>query len=120
MLYEVITRLLRLVNSAFFNLQAPVETISRAVTVVGTQELRWDDMATVVQTGTARLPIGDGQGRRIVVTYPAEGGYTPGDVYELFVGSDFRLMQWIYHKGGADTPTRMSTWEDHRRIGPVV
>ncbi len=82
--------------------------------------LVWDDMATVVQTGTARLPIGDGQGRRIVVTYPAEGGYTPGDVYELFVGSDFRLMQWIYRKGGADTPTRMSTWEDHRRIGPIT
>ena len=29
-------------------------------------------------------------------------------------------MQWIYRKGGADTPTRMSTWEDHRRIGPVT
>ncbi|WP_138921749.1 HDOD domain-containing protein [Candidatus Endoriftia persephone] len=33
-------RLLRLVNSAFFGLQAPVETISRAVTIIGTKELR--------------------------------------------------------------------------------
>lgn len=43
---DISARLLRLVNSAFFNLQAPVETISRAVTVVGTSELRNLIMAT--------------------------------------------------------------------------
>jgi HD-like signal output (HDOD) protein len=37
---DLSARLLRLVNSAFFGLQAPVETISRAVTIIGTKELR--------------------------------------------------------------------------------
>jgi putative nucleotidyltransferase with HDIG domain len=37
---DLSARLLRMVNSAFFNLNSPVETISRAVTVVGTEELR--------------------------------------------------------------------------------
>ncbi|MCG8046300.1 MAG: HDOD domain-containing protein [Candidatus Thiodiazotropha endolucinida] len=39
-------RLLRLVNSAFFNLKVPVETISRAITIIGTNELRNLVMAT--------------------------------------------------------------------------
>ncbi|MBT3059524.1 MAG: HDOD domain-containing protein [gamma proteobacterium symbiont of Ctena orbiculata] len=43
---DLSARLLRLVNSAFFNFEAPVETISRAVTVVGTNELRNLVMAT--------------------------------------------------------------------------
>ena len=43
---DLSARLLRVVNSAFFNLQAPVETISRAITVIGTAELRSLVMAT--------------------------------------------------------------------------
>lgn len=43
---DISARLLRLVNSSFFGLIAPVETISRAVAVVGTIELRNLVMAT--------------------------------------------------------------------------
>ncbi len=43
---DLSARMLRVVNSAFYNLQAPVETISRAITVVGTNELRNLVMAT--------------------------------------------------------------------------
>jgi hypothetical protein len=64
--------------------------------------------------------MGDGQARRIVVSYPPEGGYTPGDVYELFIDDDGLIAEWIYRRGGATTPTRMSTWEDHRRLGPLL
>lgn len=37
---DLSARMLRLVNSAFYGLPGPVETISRAVTIVGTKELR--------------------------------------------------------------------------------
>ena len=47
---DLSARLLRVVNSAFFNLQAPVETISRAITVIGTAELRSLVMATTAST----------------------------------------------------------------------
>jgi HD-like signal output (HDOD) protein len=53
---DISARLLRLVNSAFFNLQAPVETISRAVTVVGTQELRNLIMATAAARVFTGIP----------------------------------------------------------------
>lgn len=83
--------------------------------------LVWDREATVEDRGTAALPIGEGTARRLVVRYPAEGGGdSAGDIYEVFVGPDLLLQQWIYRKAGAEEPTRMSTWEDHRRIGPLV
>ena len=65
------------------------------------------------------LPIGTGKARRIVVSYPTNEGYTPGDVYELFVDDSDRIVQWVYRKGGDPKPTRITTWEDYRKVGPL-
>jgi hypothetical protein len=56
----------------------------------------------------------------VVVTYPATGGYTPGDVYDLYLDDDYRLIQWVYRHGGSEKPTRISTWNDHRKVGPLT
>lgn len=53
---DLSARLLRLVNSAFFNLQAPVETISRAITVIGTNEVRNLVMATTAARVFTGIP----------------------------------------------------------------
>lgn len=83
--------------------------------------LSWDQSATVSEDAApAPLPIGTGQARRILVRYPANEGYTPGDVYELFIGPSDRIEQWIYRKGGDPKPTRIATWEDYRRVGPLT
>lgn len=82
--------------------------------------LAWDAGIRLVDTGIQDLPIGPGEGRRLVVSYPDDVGYTPGDVYELFVGEDYRIKEWIYRKGGAPDPTRMTTWEAHKNLGPLT
>jgi hypothetical protein len=83
--------------------------------------LAWDQSATVAADASpAPLPIGTGQARRLVVRYPSNEGYTPGDVYELFIGASERIEQWIYRKGGDPQPTRITTWEDYRRVGPLT
>jgi HD-like signal output (HDOD) protein len=53
---DLSARLLRVVNSAFFNLQVPVETISRAITVIGTEELRNLVMATTAARVFTGIP----------------------------------------------------------------
>src|SRR2546425_894204 len=49
-------------------------------------QLSWDTSAKVEDKGAGKLPLGKGSAKRVVVKYPSEGGYTPGDTYELFVG----------------------------------
>jgi hypothetical protein len=82
--------------------------------------LVWDRQTTVEEVGQRPLPIGTGKATCVVVSYPPSGGYTPGDVYELFVDEQSRLVQWIYRRGGAAEPTRIATWEEHRKIGPIT
>jgi hypothetical protein len=83
--------------------------------------LYWDQSATVtVDEAPMNLPIGTGQAKRMVVKYPANEGYTPGDVYELFIDGAGRMTQWIYRKGGDPKPTRVTTWEDYKKVGPLT
>ncbi|MDZ7580484.1 MAG: hypothetical protein U5R30_07665 [Deltaproteobacteria bacterium] len=82
--------------------------------------LVWDRQTSVVDVGRRPLPIGSDSAHSVVVTYPPSGGYTPGDVYELFIAPDNRLVQWIYRKGGSLEPTRVATWQDHRKVGPLT
>ncbi len=70
--------------------------------------------------GMAPLPIGEGEGQRVTVTYPAEGGYTPGDVYELYLDPETRrILQWVFKRGGKGKGSAM-TWEGERQIGPIL
>lgn len=80
--------------------------------------LAWDESATVEATGEAPLPIGEGKAPRVLVKYPTNGGYTPGDHYEAFLAPDFSLVQWSYHKGGS-AEGKPATWEGYARVGPL-
>ena len=82
--------------------------------------LVWDSSAKVEETGMQKLPLGKGSAKRIVVTYPPEGGYAPGDTWELFVGTDNRIKEWVYHQGGSVEPTGLWSWEDYKKAGPLL
>jgi hypothetical protein len=81
--------------------------------------LVWDSSATVEDTGMHTLPLGKGSARRVVVTYPSTG-YSAGDTWELFVGTDHRIREWIYHHGGSPKWTAAWSWEDYKRAGPLL
>jgi len=82
--------------------------------------LIWDKEATLtLADGEQPLPIGPGTARKLTVSYPAEGGYTPGDAYDLYVDSQNHLVQWVYRKGNSPTPTRITTWAQPTTVGPL-
>jgi hypothetical protein len=84
----------------------------------------WDGSATVTDEGTQKLPLGNGSAKRVVVKYPSEGGYAPGDTWELYVGDDNRIQEFVYHGGGPGTQKRpkllMATWADYKKMGPLL
>ncbi|MEM1107748.1 MAG: hypothetical protein AAGH99_03565 [Planctomycetota bacterium] len=82
-------------------------------------QLVWSDPA-VTDKGSAPLPIGDGQAKKVVTQWPDVGGYTPGDAYDLYLGDDRLVQQWVFRKGGKTDGGFATTWEDHRQLGPIV
>ena len=81
----------------------------------------WDRSATVTDEGMHKLPLGNASAERVVVKYPSEGGYAPGDTWELYVGADKRVEEFIYHRGGTKKPSVViATWADHKKAGPLL
>jgi hypothetical protein len=80
----------------------------------------WDG-ATVTDEGMDKLPLSGGSAERIVVKYPSEGGYQPGDTWELYVGADKRIAEIVYRRGAPNPPKLvMATWTDYRKAGPFL
>ena len=67
----------------------------------------WDKSASAIDQGKFNLPVGPGMAELIPVKYPADGGYTPGDTWDLYVGKDNRVVYFVYHRGGAKPPSRV-------------
>ena len=83
--------------------------------------LSWDSGTKVTDEGTHPLPLGKGSARKVVVKYPSEGGYTPGDTWELYVGADHRIQEFVYHRGGPKKPSVViAKWEGYKKAGPVL
>jgi hypothetical protein len=81
----------------------------------------WDRSATVTDQGMKQLPLGNGSAELVAVKYPAEGGYTPGDTWELYVGKDNRVEQMVYRRGEPSKPGVVNaTWEGYKKAGPLL
>jgi hypothetical protein len=82
----------------------------------------WDTSATVTDEGMKKLPIGAGSADLVAVKYPTvAGGYTPGDTWELYVGKDNRIVQFIYRRGGPKKPSLVTaTWAGYKKAGPLL
>lgn len=82
----------------------------------------WDKSAAITNEGTKKLPIGTGLATLVSVKYPKEaGGFTPGDTWDLYVGPDNRVKQFVYHRGGNKPPLLVTaTWTGYKKAGPLL
>jgi hypothetical protein len=78
----------------------------------------WDTSATITDQGTHKTPLGAGSATLVSVKYSGEGGYTPGDTWDLYVGKDNRVEQFVYHRGGPMKPSVViATWAGYKKAG---
>jgi hypothetical protein len=83
----------------------------------------WDSPgADVQEMGMQKLPLGKGSAKLVTVKYP-KGGYTPGDTWDLYVGSDNRIEEMVYHRGDPKSPVPgivIVTWAGYKKAGPLL
>ncbi len=82
--------------------------------------LSWSSDVMVEDKGMTDLPIGEGKARRVTVSYAKQGGgYTPGDVYEVYLNDNDMPIQWAFHEAGGEKANLICTWEGHKKLGPL-
>jgi hypothetical protein len=82
----------------------------------------WDTSAGAEEKDKQKLPLGKGTAKLVSVKYPAEaGGYTPGDTWDLYVGSTGRVVEFVYHRGGTKKPSQVTaSWAGYKKAGPIL
>ena len=80
----------------------------------------WDANAAVEDDGVQKLPLGKGSAEKVAVKYPSDGGYSPGDTWELYVGPDDKIQEMAYHGGGPAKHVVIATWADYKKAGPLL
>jgi len=82
--------------------------------------ISWDASAAVEDLGMQKLPLGNGAAEKVAAKYGSNGGYSPGDTWELYVGSDGRIEEMAYHHGGPAKLEVFATWADYKKAGPLL
>jgi hypothetical protein len=77
-------------------------------------QLVWDTSATISEPKKTEAPISKTKMDMITVTYTNEGGYTPGDAYDIFYGDDYLIKEWVFRKGNSEQPTLATTFENYK------
>jgi len=112
------------INSASANVKDEIEPafVNDNYWVIFPLHVYWDTSANVEEKDNQKLPIGKGTAKLVSVKYPAEvGGYTPGDTWDLYLGPDGRVVQFIYQRGGPKKPSNVTTtWAGYKKAGPLL
>ncbi|WP_179343879.1 hypothetical protein [Winogradskyella ursingii] len=77
-------------------------------------QMVWDASATISQPKKAEAPISKTEMDMITITYPSEGGYTPGDAYDIFYNDDYMIKEWVFRKGNSPEPSMATTFENYK------
>ncbi|WP_248723734.1 hypothetical protein [Seonamhaeicola sp. ML3] len=76
-------------------------------------QLVWDDIEyTVSPMETA--PISKQPMSKMVVTYPQQGGYTPGDAYDIYFDENYIIREWVFRRGNKKEPSLINTFENYK------
>ena len=59
-------------------------------------------------------PISGIPSKKLTIVYGDQGGYTPGDAYDFFIGEDSLVTEWIFRKGNQEDPSLVTSWEDYQ------
>lgn len=82
-------------------------------------QLVWDESITISEGIKEEAPISKTQLNRITITYPNEGGYTPGDAYDIYYDNDFLIKEWIFRKANQKEPSVITTFENYQDFNGI-
>lgn len=82
-------------------------------------QLVWDKGLTFSEVKKAISPIKNEELNQLTITYSNEGGYTPGDAYDIFFNDSYIIKEWNFRKGNAPEASLSNTFETYNNYGGI-
>ncbi len=82
-------------------------------------QLVWDTTANLSEPTKAEAPISKLQLNKTTLTYTKEGGYTPGDAYDIFYDDNYSIKEWIFREGNKTKADIINTFENYQDLNGI-
>lgn len=77
-------------------------------------QLVWDrDSFTFDLRPETPSPLSETPMQRLTIVYGDQGGYTPGDAYDLYLDGDNKVREWTFRRANKPAPGSDATWENY-------
>lgn len=100
-------------------LKADVNFINDKFWLLAPLNLAWDEGTTFTKKDSVTAPISKKTLQQLTVTYSDEGGYTPGDAYDIYYNNNMFLEEWVFRKGNDSLPSMVTTWEEYQDFNGI-
>lgn len=82
-------------------------------------QLVWDAGTTITEPIKEIAPISNVEMNKITILYGSEGGYTPGDAYDIYFGDDNIIKEWAFRKGNKPKAGLINTFENYKDFNSI-
>ncbi len=82
-------------------------------------QLIWDEGLKISEPVSVSSPVKQEILFKITIIYSSEGGYTPGDAYDIYYDNEYIIREWSYRKGNAGKPSLSNTFENYKDFNGI-
>lgn len=82
-------------------------------------QLVWDEGLTISDPIKTESPISKIKMNKITMLYTSDGGYTPGDAYDIYFGEDYIIKEWAFRKGNKPEAGLINTFENYQDFNGI-
>jgi len=82
-------------------------------------QLVWDEGITISKSVKEIAPISKTELNKIILTYGNNGGYTPGDAYDIYFDETYMIKEWTYRKGNSKASSMTTTFENYEDFNGI-
>ena len=81
--------------------------------------LDWDSGMELVDNGIKTGPISGKAMHMLTTKYNSTAGFTPADMYSLYINDKQQIQEWEYHKAGSPEATLVTSWENYKDFNGI-
>ncbi len=82
-------------------------------------QLVWDEGITISESIKTEAPISKTKINKITLAYSNEGGYTPGDAYDIYFDNNYLIKEWVFRKGNKPEAGLINTFENYQDFNGI-
>ncbi len=82
-------------------------------------QLVWDKGTIISEIEKSKSPVKQEELNKITILYSNEGGYTPGDAYDIYFDDNYIIREWSYRKENTPDPSLSNTFENYQEFNDL-